>query len=263
MKIKFDTEIFGKQFIYFDSISSTNDYMKNNIDKLNHGAVILTTNQTNGRGSKNHSWSSVENESIALSVLIKNIPVQFLKISSIMTAISIIDMLDVVGIENSKIKWFNDILIKNKKVAGLLCESVIQGECADIVLGIGMNINSSELMFQQLGLNHAGSLLTQTGKKYSIALIVKLLIESIENNFKKLSTNNITIVESFFIDRYISKCVTIGKMVKILKKDSVVIAKAIGISSEGALICEKDNVCFEVRGDEVSIRGIENYIDLC
>ena len=33
MKIKFDTEIFGKQFIYFDSISSTNDYVKNNIDK--------------------------------------------------------------------------------------------------------------------------------------------------------------------------------------------------------------------------------------
>lgn len=263
MKIKFDTEKFGKQFIYFDSVSSTNDYVKNNIGKLNHGSVILTTNQTNGRGSKAHSWSSIENESIALSVLIKDFSVQFLKIIPIVTAVSITDMLNVVGIQNSKIKWFNDIIIKDKKVAGLLCESVIQGEYADVVLGIGMNVNSCELMFQQLGLNHAGSLLTQTGKKYNITLIVKLLVESIEKNFKKLSTSHVKIVESFFMDQYIDKCVTIGKMVKILKNGDEIIAKAVGISSEGALICEKDNIRFEVRNDEVSIRGMENYIDLC
>ena len=262
MKIEFDTEIFGRQFIYFDAVSSTNDYVKSNVDRLNHGAVILTTNQTNGRGSKNHSWSSVTNESIALSVLIKNISVQLLKIIPIMTAVSIIDMLDVVGIENSNIKWFNDIVIQDKKVAGLLCESVIQGEYADVVLGIGINVNSSSLIFQKLGLNHAGSLLTQTGKKYSVDLIVKLLVESIEKNFKMFSTRKVKDVENIIMDRYIARCITIGKMVKILKKDGVIIAKATGISSEGALICEKDNICFEVRNEEVSIRGIENYVDL-
>ena len=262
MKIKFDTNELGKTFIYFDSISSTNDYMKSNAHKLKHGAVVLTTNQTNGRGSKSHSWSSVENESIALSILLKDINVKFLKTIPIMTAISVTDMLSSIGIENSKIKWFNDILINDKKVAGLLCESVIQGEYADVVLGIGMNVNSSNLMFKKLGLSNAGSLFTQTGKKYDITLIVKLLVESIEKIFKMFSTNSSKIVESFLIDQYVSKCVTIGKMVKILKKDDVIIAKAIGISCEGDLICEKDNVRFEVRSSEVSIRGIENYIDL-
>lgn len=262
MKISFDTEIFGRQFIYFDSIASTNDYAKSSIDKLNHGAVILTTNQTNGRGSKNHSWSSAENESIALSILIKNISVKFLKIVPIMLAVSVIDMLNCVGIENSKIKWFNDIIIGNKKVAGLLCESVVQGEYSDVVLGVGMNINSSDGFFKELGLNHAGSLLTQTGNKYKIDLIVKRLVESIEKNFKLFSTNDNKIVENFFVNQYIAECVTIGKIVKILKKENIIIAKAIGISEEGALICEKDHVRFEVRSDEVSVRGIENYVDL-
>lgn len=262
MKIKFNTEEFGKQFICFDSVPSTNDYVKSNIDRLNHGAVIFTTNQTNGRGSKKHSWNSVANESIALSVLVKNIPVKFLKVIPIMVAVSVIDMLNSIGIKNAKIKWFNDIIIKDKKVAGLLCESVIQGEYADVVLGIGINVSGSSLMFEQLGLNHAGSLLTQTGKKYEIDLIVKLLVESIEKGFKNFSTNNIKVVESFLIDQYMSKCVTVGKIVKILKKDFVIIAKAIGISNEGALICEKDNVRFEVCSDEVSIRGLKNYIDL-
>lgn len=263
MKIKFNTEEFGKQFIYFDSVSSTNDYAKRNINKLKHGSVILTTNQTNGRGSKNHSWSSAANESIALSILIKNISVKFLKIIPIMVAVSVIDMLDSIGFKNSKIKWFNDIIIGDKKVAGLLYESIIQGEYADVVLGIGMNVNSSNHMFEKLGLNHAGSLLTQTGKKYEIDLIVKLLVESIEKNFKLFSINDNKIVENNLIHQYISKCVTIGKIVKIFKNDIVIIAKAIGISGEGALICEKDNIRFEVRSDEVSIRGIENYVDLC
>lgn len=262
MKINFDTEIFGRQFIYFDAIESTNDYAKSNANKLKHGAVIFTTNQTNGRGSKRHSWSSMKNESIALSILVKDISVKFLKIIPIMTAISAIDVLNSVGIENAKIKWFNDIVIENKKVAGLLCESVVQGKYADVIVGIGMNINSSSFVFQKLGLNHAGSLLTQTGKEYNIAFIVKLLVEYIEKNFKIFSTNNSKIVENIFINQYIDKCITIGKMIKILRKDSVIIARAIGISSEGTLICEKDNIRFEVCRDEVSVRGIENYVDL-
>lgn len=262
MKINFNTEIFGRQFIYFDTISSTNDYAKSNAHKLKHGAVIFTTNQTNGRGSKNHGWSSVAKESVALSILVKNISVKFLKIIPIMTAISIIDMLRSIGIENVGIKWFNDIVIKDKKVSGLLCESVIQGQSADVIVGIGMNINSSSFVFQKLGLNHAGSLLTQTGKEYNIDFIVKLLVESIEKNFKMFSTNNSKIVENIFMNQYIDKCITIGKMIKILKKDSVIIARAIGISSEGDLICEKDNIRFKVRREEVSIRGIKNYVDL-
>lgn len=262
MKISFDTDIFGKHFIYFDSVSSTNDYVKSNVNKLKHGSVILTTNQTNGRGSKDHSWSSVANKSIALSILTKNVPIKFLKIVPIMTAISVTDMLDAIEIKNAKIKWFNDIIIKGKKVAGLLCESVVQGEYADVVLGIGINVNNSDSMFQKLGLNYAGSLFTQTNRKYSIESIVKLLVELVEDNFKMFSTSDNKIVEKFFMDRYTDKCVTIGSMVKILKKDSVIIAKAIGISNDGALVCEKDNICFEVRSDEVSIRGIEDYIDL-
>ncbi len=262
MKINFKTEIFGRQFVYFDAISSTNDYAKSNAKKLKHGAVIFTTNQTNGRGSKRHGWSSVAKESVALSIVIKKISAKFLKIIPIMTAVSIVDMLRSIEIENVGIKWFNDIVIENKKVAGLLCESVIQGQSADVIVGIGMNINSSSFVFQKLGLNHAGSLLTQTGKEYNIAFIVKLLVEYIEKNFKMFSTNNSKIVENIFINQYIARCITIGKMIKILKKDSVIIARAIGISGEGDLICEKDNIRFKVRREEVSVRGIENYVDL-
>ena len=260
MNIEFNTEIFGKEFIYFDSLSSTNDYLKNNIENFQHGTVIFTANQTNGHGSKNRSWSAFAEKSISISILIKNIFVKFLRIIPIMLAVSIVQTLDTVGAENSKIKWFNDIIIGGKKVSGLLCESVVLNEMCDVILGVGINVNVSNDCFAKLNLKNAGSLLSQTGKHFEIKQIVEKLVENVENNFKSFLTNKLDYVENKFICEYTNRCLNIGNSVKIYKDNEIIIAKAVGISNDGGLVCEKDNVKFIVHNQQVSVRGFENYV---
>ena len=260
MNIRFNTEIFGKSFVFFDNLPSTNDYLKSNIKNFKHGTVILTTNQTNGHGSKNHSWASFPGKSIAISVLIKNISVEFLKIIPIMLAVSVVQTLDLVGAENSKIIWFNDIIIGDKKVGGLLCESVILKKSCDVILGVGINVNVANCCFEKLKLENAGSLLAQTGKHFKMQLIVERLVETIEKNFKSFSTNNLKYVENKFVCEYSSRCLNIGKDVKILKDHKIITAKAVEIAGDGALICEKNNTRFSVYHDQISIRGFKNYV---
>ena len=260
MNIKLNTKIFGKNLIYFDSLPSTNDFLKSNIENFQHGTVIFTTNQTNGHGSKSRSWLGFPGESLAISVLIKNTSVKFLKIIPIMLAVSVVQTLDLVGAKNSKIKWFNDIIIGNKKVGGLLCESVISDKMCDIVLGVGLNVNVAGCSFEKLKLENAGSLLTQTGKKFKTEQIVEKFVETVEENFRLFLTNKTEDVENKFINEYTKRCVNIGKNVKIFKNGEIITAKAVSISNDGALICEKNNVRFSVNSEQISLRGAENYV---
>ena len=253
MNIKLNTKIFGKNLIYFDSLPSTNDYLKNNVKNF-------TTNQTNGHGSKSRSWAAFPGKSLAVSILIKNTCLEFLKIIPIMLAVSVVQTLDSVGAKNSKIKWFNDIIIGNKKVSGLLCESVITGKMCDVILGVGMNVNASGACFEKLKLENAGSLLTQTGKKFKIEQIVEKFVENVEENFRLFSTNKTEDVENKFIYEYTRRCLNIGKNVKIFKNGEIITAKAVSIANDGSLICEKNDALFNVHSEQVSLRGVENYV---
>ena len=61
----------GQQIKYFETTSSTNDEAKKYLDKDNrHGYVIVTKNQTNGRGRRNNKWFSVPNKSLTFSTII-------------------------------------------------------------------------------------------------------------------------------------------------------------------------------------------------
>ena len=260
MNIKLKTKIFGKNLIYFDWLPCTNDYLKNNVKNFQHGTVIFTTNQTNGHGSKSRSWAAFPGKSLAISILIKNTCLEFLKIIPIMLAVSVVQTLDSVGAKNSNIKWFNDIIIRNKKVSGLLCESVITGKMCDIILGVGMNVNVSGACFEKLKLENAGSLLTQTGKKFKIEQIVEKLVENVEENFRLFSTNKTEDVENKFIYEYTRRCLNIGKNVKIFKNGEIITAKAVSIANDGVLICEKNDALFKVHSEQVSLRGVENYV---
>ena len=80
----------GHKINYFETISSTNDEAKKCLNKDNqHGYVIVTKNQINGRGRRNNKWFSVPNKSLTFSIILNQNKIKNKQLLSIIPAVAI------------------------------------------------------------------------------------------------------------------------------------------------------------------------------
>ena len=132
--------------IKLDAINSTNEYLKDNIQK-NHSKetqVAYTFNQTKGKGQRGKVWTSEPDKNIALSVIFypKNINVKDQFVLSMQFSLFILNTLKSLDIPNLKIKWPNDIMSGNSKICGILNETKVKGSFIEsFIIGFGININ--------------------------------------------------------------------------------------------------------------------------
>lgn len=130
------------KIINFETLPSTNLYLKQNYHSLDEYTVITTNNQTNGRGRINRVWNSKKDD-LTFSILLKpNIDSSKLPLISLIAGAALCNVID----QYSKcfIKWPNDILVNDKKLAGILVEGVYSENVEAIIVGIGINVNSVE-----------------------------------------------------------------------------------------------------------------------
>ncbi|CAG4991968.1 Bifunctional ligase/repressor BirA [Dyadobacter sp. CECT 9275] len=140
-----DTVIIGKKVIYLPSCHSTNDIAAELVrgGMFSEGTVVITDEQTKGRGQRGSVWLSPPGENLTFSLIITPeqvlIAEQF--VISQAVALGVSSYLKARGLD-AKIKWPNDIYIGQKKVCGTLIENSIQGNSiVSSVIGIGVNIN--------------------------------------------------------------------------------------------------------------------------
>jgi len=131
-------------FRYYEQVDSTNDIALNWMEEGGRDISLVVANeQISGRGRSGRSWHTPPDSALALSLLLipniteaKNIP-----LFTGLCALALVDALKELYSLQAEIKWPNDILIKGKKVAGILVETSWEGDRAKgIVLGIGVNI---------------------------------------------------------------------------------------------------------------------------
>lgn len=131
--------------IHFETIDSTNTYAKNNIENLNHYDLILADFQTAGRGRRDHQWISKSKQNIMASIVIKDrIEMSLIQQMTQVVAVSILEVCHMYHM-NALIKWPNDIYVENKKLCGILIETVFINELKGIVVGTGINVKKNEL----------------------------------------------------------------------------------------------------------------------
>ena len=173
--------------IKLNAIDSTNSYLLNlsRAVHLEDPTIVITNNQTKGRGQHGTSWQSVPQQSLLFSMFkrFENLPTN--KISSITYAVSL-------GLENAfkkykipniTIKWPNDIMSRSKKMAGILIENQIkQGNVVSSVIGLGINVNEKKFK----SLPQATSMLLATGNKFDLNEVLQLVIEEILIQLTKL-----------------------------------------------------------------------------
>jgi len=140
-----NTLIIGKVLDHQEKCVSTNSYAKTLIAKSKplEGTVVITDNQTEGRGQFGNSWVSEAGQNIALSVIV------YPKLSadrqfylSKVASLACVKALKSITNLDFEIKWPNDIYYGNLKVGGLLIENQLAGDqISNSVIGIGINLN--------------------------------------------------------------------------------------------------------------------------
>lgn len=147
-------------YIQLDTIDSTNEYVKRNMDKLTNLSVVRCNYQTNGKGRNGHVWQSEAGKDLLMSILVKDFknPQDLQKVTQI-AACSVVGLLERFDIK-AKIKWPNDVYVDDLKICGILVEAVFQPDLKGIVVGIGLNVNSIGGSF--------ASMKMKTGQDYSI-----------------------------------------------------------------------------------------------
>ncbi len=141
---KYHIYLDNNKIIIFDEIISTNTYLLKFAHDLNNKIIIcLAETQTGGKGQFERSWFSPRNN-IYLSLLWHfNFNANQLAGLSWSVAVAVNNTLKKYGINNSIIKWPNDILCKNRKLAGILIETCSKpnNNACTAVIGVGLNVN--------------------------------------------------------------------------------------------------------------------------
>ncbi len=129
---------------YFDSITSTHTYIKDNYSRLPPFQIIHAGYQTNGRGRLNRQWQAPKDSSLLISILLPAFaPIDQLACIGHTMAIAITSVLEYYSL-TAKIRWPNDIIIANKKIAGLLTEAIFKKNTLyGCIVSIGLNCNQS------------------------------------------------------------------------------------------------------------------------
>ncbi|MEP7170201.1 MAG: biotin--[acetyl-CoA-carboxylase] ligase, partial [Bacteroidota bacterium] len=135
----------GKNLIRHSSVGSTNTYAAELIqkEKPEEGTVIMTEFQEKGRGQRETSWESEHGVNLLASfIFYPSIPVADHFLFNQCIALSVHDMIETELGKNVTIKWPNDILVNDKKIAGILIENSISGyKFQHAIAGIGINVN--------------------------------------------------------------------------------------------------------------------------
>ena len=179
--------------IPLESVTSTNSYLKELAQKqvLEEGAVVVTGNQTAGRGQRGNSWESEAGKNITCSMLLypSFLPVQRFFLLSEAISLGVKETLDAY-VHGITVKWPNDVYYQERKIAGILIENELTGNKYTLsVAGIGLNINQEYFLSDA---PNPVSLKQITGVVYNTETILKELVQNIMYRYERLKSNDIT-----------------------------------------------------------------------
>jgi BirA family transcriptional regulator, biotin operon repressor / biotin---[acetyl-CoA-carboxylase] ligase len=181
-----NTLFMGQQLYFLPVCESTNSEAQQllNKNKATEGCVVLTDEQTKGRGQRGNSWEAAPHRNITMSVILSPTFLAVRQQFYLNTAVSlaVLDLLREYGAEQAQVKWPNDLYVEDKKLGGILIENTISRyKLQHAIVGIGLNINQVHF-----SLPTATSLASITGLQYELPELVARLLELLEKRYLAL-----------------------------------------------------------------------------
>tara|TARA_B110000467_G_scaffold139095_1_gene138259 strand:+ start:1551 stop:2270 length:720 start_codon:yes stop_codon:yes gene_type:complete len=171
--------LFVKNHIQLDDVSSTNLYLRKLIkDKsINENILVSTNYQEKGRGQRSNIWESEKNMNILISFLYVHTTNNYdLFKFNMLISLAIYDFLSKYFKTGLKIKWPNDLMINNKKIAGVLVQNIESNFKS--IIGVGININQKE--FKNFS-PQATSFSNELNKEFNRNVLILELMNNFEN----------------------------------------------------------------------------------
>ncbi len=249
---------------YYETIDSTNLKAKELAKEgCPEGTIVSAGYQAAGRGRRGRSWESPSQDSIATSmVLYPKMSPDKIGTVTLLAAIAVARAIESLPCGFTPlIKWPNDIVLKNKKICGILTEmSAVSGKAEYVVLGIGVNVHNRT--FPEEIREKATSLdLVQKEQGYNSHISRKQLVEEIWQQFAQYYEHFQQWEDmSFCLEEYHQLLVNQDKQVRVLDPMGDYEGIARGINPRGELLVETKAGIRAVNSGEVSVRGMYHYV---
>ena len=226
----------GRKIIFKETLDSTNNYAAKLLQagELSHGTVIMSGEQTAGRGQRGAVWAAEPYKNLIFTCFVAydKLSVANHQSATHFVSLALIDFLSFFGISAS-IKWPNDILIGNKKIAGVLIENQLENSLLkSSIIGIGLNVNQSEF-----GGFNATSMKLEKEEDYLIENLALKLIEKLQFRFNQLQFKDLEGLKSDYLNQLWLR----NQVSKFEDEIGVFEGKILGTDDFGRLIIERNS----------------------
>lgn len=241
--------------VLFDVLDSTNAYLVG-IGNDGHGLACLTEYQSAGRGRRGRHWVSPFGSNIYLSLRWRfSAGMAHLSGLSLAMAVGVIRALSDVGIDNTAVKWPNDVYAQGRKLAGILLE--IAGEAAgpcDVVVGLGLNVDMPPQAAQAIDQPWIDVAALRSGVGRNLLagrLLHHLLLALARFQLDGLKS---------FLTEWREKDLLAGRALRLLLPNEELLGIGYGIDSDGALLVDLQGERQRFTYGEVSLRIEEGML---
>jgi len=240
----------GARVIFLDTCDSTNAELAriSGTPETINGTVVLTYEQTAGRGRRGNSWSSTPNKDLTFSFLITKPAIRaekaFLPIAA--AAVACAEYLtEQIPTRKIEIKWPNDILCGRKKISGMLIENTFSGnESVKTIVGIGINLNGTDYANTRFP---ATSVFLETGREPQVADALAELLPHLNRSFTQMFT-----APTLLMNRYNSLLYGKNEWVPLTAGSETIEGKLEKVDELGhPAIRNKNGQLVVARGDEI------------
>ena len=233
---------FNTKLIKLEETLSTNDFAYELLKKgkIKEGTVILSQFQKQGKGQRGAKWESEYGKNILMSIVLSpDILVADQFQLNICISLALYDFSKKYFPEKTKIKWPNDLLIENEKLAGILIKNIVKKDKIKYaIVGIGINVN--QINFTELFLK-ATSFKKLTDKNFDVLELQKELLICIENSYLQLKQKGFVKMRKEYLKHLFA--FNDWRDYKISEKE--IKAKIVGIDEVGRILLEFENNNFK------------------
>jgi BirA family biotin operon repressor/biotin-[acetyl-CoA-carboxylase] ligase len=247
---------FTPQILRFDSLPSTNlEAARRASEGASEGLCVVAGEQTAGRGRLQRQWVSPKSAGLYFSIVLRpQFEQNAWSLLTLMAAVAVNDALREACTLETDIKWPNDILVNDKKLCGILAETVETSLGRAVVIGIGINLTSHSFPeeFEQV----ATSVESATDRTPDLETLLRALIVGLGNHYEslKLVDGPERIIHAWCTRS--SYCE--GKLIRVVESNETLLGTTRGLERDGAIRVETPTGIRIVRaGDVTSVRPDE------
>jgi BirA family transcriptional regulator, biotin operon repressor / biotin---[acetyl-CoA-carboxylase] ligase len=239
---------------HFETLDSTNNLAKELAAReAPEGTVVIAETQTGGRGRLGREWNSPPGVGLYVSVVLRPmLPPMELPQITLTAAVAVVRAVRRVTGVAPGIKWPNDLLLRGKKMGGILTEMESESDrIRHVVIGLGLNVNNPNFPPELAGI--ATSLAQAVGGTFSRLDLLKAWLEEFEGLYERFLNQGFPEI----LEEWKRYTVTLGQAVTVRQGPRELSGRAVDVAPDGALLLYTGGKIVRVTSGEITPEPVE------